>query len=100
MLRIGSQHKTTFREVVGRGLTFTPCVWDCYSAKAAEMAGFDAMLLSGASLGFSLAGVPVVSIPCKPGGMQLAAGRGCDERLLQLASQIGAQRKAVLKTLA
>jgi len=32
--------------------------------------------------------------------MQLAAGRGCDERLLQLASQIGAQRKAVLKTLA
>ena len=49
---------------------------------------------------FSLAGVPVVSIPCKPGGMQLAAGRGCDARLLQLASQIGAQRNVALKTLA
>ena len=49
---------------------------------------------------FSLAGVPAVSIPCKPGGMQLAAGRGCDERLLQLASQVGAQRNAVLRTLA
>jgi aspartyl-tRNA(Asn)/glutamyl-tRNA(Gln) amidotransferase subunit A len=46
---------------------------------------------------FSLAGVPVVSVPCKPGGMQLAAGRGCDERLLQLASQIGAQRNVALK---
>ena len=37
---------------------FTPCVWDCYSAKAAEMAGFKAILLSGASLGFSMSGVP------------------------------------------
>jgi aspartyl-tRNA(Asn)/glutamyl-tRNA(Gln) amidotransferase subunit A len=45
----------------------------------------------------SLAGVPVVAAPCKPGGMQLAAGRGCDERLLQLASQIGMNRNAALK---
>ena len=36
----------------------TPCVWDCYSAKAAELAGFEAILLSGASLGFSMSGVP------------------------------------------
>ena len=62
MLRSGSQRKATFRDVVGRGLTFTPCVWDCYSAKAAEIAGFDAMLLSGASLGFSLAGVPDIGL--------------------------------------
>lgn len=47
---------------------------------------------------FSLAGVPVVSVPCKPGGMQLAAGRGCDERLLKVASQIGMHRNAALKT--
>lgn len=54
-------HKTprkTFRELVSKGQVFTPCVWDCYSAKAAEMAGFDAILLSGASLGFSMSGVP------------------------------------------
>jgi Asp-tRNA(Asn)/Glu-tRNA(Gln) amidotransferase A subunit family amidase len=37
---------------------------------------------------FSLAGVPVVTIPCAAGGMQLAAARGSDESLLQLASQI------------
>jgi aspartyl-tRNA(Asn)/glutamyl-tRNA(Gln) amidotransferase subunit A len=37
---------------------------------------------------FSLAGVPVVTIPCASGGMQLAAARGDDEALLQLASQL------------
>jgi 2-methylisocitrate lyase-like PEP mutase family enzyme len=52
------RQKTTFREVVSQGQVFTPCVWDCYSAKAAEMAGFKAILLSGASLGFSMSGVP------------------------------------------
>jgi aspartyl-tRNA(Asn)/glutamyl-tRNA(Gln) amidotransferase subunit A len=43
---------------------------------------------------FSLAGVPVVAIPCKAGAVQLAAARGCDELLLQLAAQFGAQRKS------
>jgi aspartyl-tRNA(Asn)/glutamyl-tRNA(Gln) amidotransferase subunit A len=43
---------------------------------------------------FSLAGVPTVVIPCAYGGMQLAAARGCDESLLQLAAQLGAHRKA------
>ena len=39
---------------------------------------------------FSLAGVPVVTIPCTAGGMQLAAGRGCDEALLQFAARFAA----------
>ncbi|MGA9671341.1 MAG: amidase [Terracidiphilus sp.] len=43
---------------------------------------------------FSLAGVPVVTIPCAHGGMQLAAARGNDEALLQLAAQLGAARNA------
>lgn len=42
---------------------------------------------------FSLAGVPVVAIPCAAGGMQLAAQRNCDEALVQLAARLGAQRK-------
>ncbi|MGV1898292.1 lyase [Agrobacterium vitis] len=50
--------RTTFRELFSKEQVFTPCVWDCYSAKAAEMAGFKAILLSGASLGFSMSGVP------------------------------------------
>ncbi len=42
---------------------------------------------------FSLAGVPVVTIPCSIGGMQLAAVRENDESLLNLAAQIGLNRR-------
>jgi aspartyl-tRNA(Asn)/glutamyl-tRNA(Gln) amidotransferase subunit A len=42
---------------------------------------------------FSLAGVPVVTIPGTSGGMQLAAARESDEELLQLAAELGAARK-------
>jgi len=42
---------------------------------------------------FSLGGVPVVTIPCPAGGMQLAAARGRDEALLALAARMGARRK-------
>ncbi len=43
---------------------------------------------------FSLAGVPVVTIPCTVGGMQLAAARGQDEALVELAAHMGATRNA------
>ena len=43
---------------------------------------------------FSLAGVPVVTVPCAVGGMQLAAARGNDEALLALAAALGARRKS------
>lgn len=42
---------------------------------------------------FSLAGVPAVTVPCRPGGMQLGAARESDEALLQLAALLGARRK-------
>ena len=42
---------------------------------------------------FSLAGVPVVTIPCTIGGMQLAAARESDESLLNLAARIGSKRQ-------
>jgi Asp-tRNA(Asn)/Glu-tRNA(Gln) amidotransferase A subunit family amidase len=44
---------------------------------------------------FSLAGVPVVTIPTQPGGMQLAAARGSDELLVEVAARLGAQRNGV-----
>ena len=43
---------------------------------------------------FSLAGVPVVAIPCAIGGMQLAAPQHADESLLALAARIGEQRNS------
>lgn len=42
---------------------------------------------------FSLAGVPVVTIPCAVGGMQLAAARDRDEDLLDLAGRLGGRAK-------
>ncbi len=48
---------------------------------------------------FSLAGVPAVTIPCAVGGMQLAATRGWDEPLLQLAARLGAHRKSAAPAL-
>ncbi len=42
---------------------------------------------------FSLAGVPAVTVPCAAGAMQLAAARGFDETLLQLAAQLGTRMK-------
>ena len=41
---------------------------------------------------FSLGGNPVVTIPCRIGGMQLAAAREEDEGLLELAGRLGAHR--------
>ena len=53
---------------------------------------------------FSLAGVPVVTIPCAVGGMQLAAARGSDEALLELSratrcatSSAGSRREVVAR---
>jgi aspartyl-tRNA(Asn)/glutamyl-tRNA(Gln) amidotransferase subunit A len=45
---------------------------------------------------FSMAGVPVVTLPCSAGGMQLAAARGCDESLVEFAAQLGANRNRVV----
>jgi aspartyl-tRNA(Asn)/glutamyl-tRNA(Gln) amidotransferase subunit A len=42
---------------------------------------------------FSLAGVPVVTVPCAAGGMQVAAARGSDEALLELAAALGRARR-------
>jgi aspartyl-tRNA(Asn)/glutamyl-tRNA(Gln) amidotransferase subunit A len=43
---------------------------------------------------FSLAGVPVVTLPSAKGGMQLAAARDSDEALLELASRLANPEKS------
>jgi aspartyl-tRNA(Asn)/glutamyl-tRNA(Gln) amidotransferase subunit A len=45
----------------------------------------------------SLSGMPVVTIPCAAGGMQLAAAQDADESLLQFAAELGASRKAATR---
>jgi ABC-type molybdate transport system permease subunit len=41
-----------------------------------------------------MVGVPVVTLPCAVGGMQMAAARGCDESLVEVAARLGARRKS------
>jgi len=43
---------------------------------------------------FSMAGAPAVTIPCDPGGVQIAAARESDESLLQFVAVLAARRKA------
>ena len=47
---------------------------------------------------FSLAGVPVVTVPCTVSGMQLAAARDNDESLLKLAQALGRRRELILSS--
>ena len=50
--------KTTLRELLSQGQVFAPCIFDCISARAVELSGFKATLLSGGALAYSLCGVP------------------------------------------
>lgn len=55
--------KTGFMDLLKQGeMVFAPCVWDCYSAKAAEMSGFKAALLAGTPAAASLTGTPDLGI--------------------------------------
>ena len=40
----------------------TPCVWDCRTARAAELTGFKALMLSGGQLAESVAGLPDIGL--------------------------------------
>ncbi len=50
--------KPNLKEMLSRQQLFVPCVYDCMSAKAAEIAGFKAMFLSGGAISYSQNGLP------------------------------------------
>jgi methylisocitrate lyase len=56
------EKRTTFRELVAKEQIFAPCIWDVFSARAAEATGYKAMLLSGGALGYSMIGVPDIGL--------------------------------------
>lgn len=58
----GHETRTTLRELVSKDQVFAPCIWDCMTARAAEVTGFKATLLSGGALADSLAGVPDIAL--------------------------------------
>ncbi len=54
--------RTTLRQLVATEQVFAPCIWDCFSARAAELTGYKAALLSGGALGFSMSGLPDIGL--------------------------------------
>ena len=50
--------KGSLKKMLAEKQLLSPCVWDCYSMKAVELAGFDCALLSGSSVSESLTGIP------------------------------------------
>ena len=57
------EKKPRFKEMLENGeMVFAPCVWDCYSAKAAEICGFKAVLLAGTPAAAALTGTPDIAL--------------------------------------
>jgi len=52
------ERKVTFRELLSRGQLFAPCVYDCLSARAADLCGYQALMLSGGAVSYSMDGLP------------------------------------------
>jgi 2-methylisocitrate lyase-like PEP mutase family enzyme len=52
------EHKIKFRNLLSAGQVFAPCVYDCLSARAADLCGYKALMLSGGAVSYSMDGLP------------------------------------------
>jgi len=52
------EKRVKFRDLLSEGQVFAPCVYDCLSARAAELCGFKALMLSGGAVSYSMNGLP------------------------------------------
>lgn len=50
------------RDLLKEGQVWAPCVWDCVSAKAAEVAGYKAIILASSVFSWARAGLPDLSM--------------------------------------
>jgi len=52
------EKKVKFRDLLSDGQIFAPCVYDCLSARAADLCGYKALMLSGGAVAYSMNGLP------------------------------------------
>lgn len=52
------EKKKTFRELLKEEQLFAPCVYDCMTARAADLCGYHSMMLSGGAIAYSQDGLP------------------------------------------
>lgn len=50
--------KIRFRDLISKEQIFAPCVYDCISARAAELCGYKTMMLSGGAVSYGMDGLP------------------------------------------
>lgn len=56
------EQKYSLREMLRTEQVFTPCIWDCFSARAAALSGFKSALVSSAAVAYSITGFPDVGL--------------------------------------
>ncbi len=61
-MSIEKKKVASLKELVEKEQIFAPCIWDCRTARAAELAGFKAALLSGGQLAESVVGLPDIGL--------------------------------------
>lgn len=55
--------KKSLRKLLSSGKqVIAPCIWDCMSARAVELTGYDAALVSSAAVSYSMTGLPDVGL--------------------------------------
>ena len=62
MEKIIGKEPASFIELIQKKQVFAPCIWDCRTAHAAEMAGFESLMLSGGQLAESVVGLPDIGL--------------------------------------
>lgn len=50
------------RQLLSNGYVLAPCIYDCLSARSAELCGFKALMLSGCALAWSMIGMPDIGL--------------------------------------
>lgn len=59
---INRKRKITLKDLLLEEQVLAPCIYDCLSARAAEIIGFKAALLSGGVLAYSMSGLPDMAL--------------------------------------
>ncbi|MGD8457570.1 MAG: isocitrate lyase/PEP mutase family protein [Anaerolineales bacterium] len=52
------EKREKFRDLLAEEQIFAPCVYDCISARAADLCGYKALMLSGGAVSYSMSGLP------------------------------------------
>jgi 2-methylisocitrate lyase-like PEP mutase family enzyme len=56
------KNRNNLRQLLSEGYVVAPCIYDCLSARSAQLCGFKALMLSGCALAWSMVGMPDIGL--------------------------------------